>query len=120
MTGDRTTHITATYKDRGDAITCIYAANEKIARELDRTRDWLGRKPAGKALQDWLKAKGCQLDNPDGPAVFRRERDGSMVEAYYRDGKLHREDGPAIVKRSAAGTTEKEYYRDDKLFAGPA
>jgi hypothetical protein len=101
VTGDRTSHITVTYRDGGGEITCIYAISEETLRELGRH----AKHPTGKALQAWLKSKGCRLDSSGGPAYVCRFLDGSTEEYYYRDGKLHREGGPAFVKRTADGAT---------------
>jgi hypothetical protein len=61
MTGSQTSYITVTYGDCwGFEMMSIYAANEGISRELDRKRDWLGRKLTGTKLQAWLEKKGCR------------------------------------------------------------
>jgi hypothetical protein len=42
---------------------------------------------------------------------------------YYRDGELHRNDGPALVRREADGSTYEYCYKDGKLvepFAPPS
>jgi hypothetical protein len=119
MTGNRTSHITVTYRDIFDAAaTCIYAVNEDISRELDRRMV----KPTGRALKEWLEKEGCRLDSSGGPAFIWRFEDGTIYEQYYRSGELHREDGPAIVKRYADGSNYEEYYRDGKKHRedGPA
>ena len=110
MTGSETSHITVTYQDSGDEITSMYAVNGDILRELGR----LLKKPTGKDLHSWLKAKGCKLDSCDGPACVRRFASGTLAEEYYRDGKRHRARGPAIVWHYADGSTVEEYYRDGK------
>lgn len=117
MTGDQTAHITVSYRDSDAEITGVYAVNEHISRELGHHM----RKPVGKELAMWLEKKGCRLDSPDGPALVRRTTDGATGEAYYRDGKYHRQGGPAISSRHADGSTE-EYYRDGRLHRkdGPA
>ena len=116
MNDGQTSHITVTYKGNGAKVTRIYAVNENIARELERTRDWLGRKPTGQKLQLWLEDKGCQLDCEDGPAFVYHYPNGTTEEEYYRKGKRHREDGPAYIRRSADGTVVNEYYLDDMLL----
>jgi hypothetical protein len=100
----------------GGEITQTYAINEDISRKLRWKRDWLGRKPTGRDLVDWLEKKGCRLDSSEGPAYIQRYRNGATEEIYFRDGKLHREDGPADVWRFADGTTEERYYRDGKFL----
>ena len=108
LAGDRTAHITVSYKDSGDEFTRIYAVNEEISRELRQET----QKPTGKALRTWLENKGCQLDSSDGPAYVWRYASGSTSEHYYTDGKLHREAGPATIWRSADGTTSEQYFLD--------
>jgi hypothetical protein len=88
-----------TYEERDAEITEIYAIGQDLQRELDGLR----RKPAGKALKDWLEEKGCRLDCSDGPAYVRREADGWAVEEHIRNGEW-RTDGPAMVTRSPQGT----------------
>ncbi len=51
MSSDQTTHITVSFKDGGLDMTSIYAVNEDVLRELDRTKNWMGRKPTGKKLE---------------------------------------------------------------------
>jgi hypothetical protein len=47
-----------------------------------------------------------------GPAVTRRERDGSTLVMWYRQGVLHRDDGPARIQRAPdERVTSEEYYR---------
>lgn len=118
MTGEKTAHITVTYRDGGDEIIRIYAVNEEISRELDRRI----QKPTGKDLRVWLETKGCQLDLSGGPAYVRRFASGTLVEEYYRDGKRHREDGPAVVWRFTDGSTVEEYYQGGQRHreGGPA
>ena len=121
MTDNQASHITVSYKDtvQGAEITYIFAISEDISRELDEHDN----KPTGKDLVAWLDDKGCKLDCSDGPAVVRREADGSSSDVYYRDGELHREDGPALVRREADGSTYEYCYKDGKLvepFAPPS
>jgi hypothetical protein len=124
MTGEETSHFTVSYRDGRAEVTCIYAINEEILRDL-RQRNWLGRRirnRAGKDLRAWLESKGCLLDSSEGPAFAMRNTDGSIQEAHYRAGKLHRENGPAIVRQAAADWSVEEYYRDGKRHRedGPA
>jgi hypothetical protein len=120
VTIEQTSHITVIHTSvtTGGTIKGIYAISEDIWRELNRQT----QKPTGYALTQWLAGKGCQLDSSDGPAWISRGTDGSTLEMYYRDGKLHREDGPAIVRRNTDGSTVKMYYRDGNLqqFPRPA
>ena len=121
MSGNQDSHITVSYKDtvQGAEITYIFAISGDISRELDEHDD----KPTGKDLLVWLDDKGCKLDCSDGPAVVRREADGSSSDVYYRDGELHREDGPALVRREADGSTYEYCYKDGRLvepFAPPS
>jgi hypothetical protein len=44
------------------------------------------------------------------------DTNGTTVEKYYRDGKLHREDGPASVRRNPDGSAVEEYYLDGVKF----
>lgn len=121
MTDNQASHITVSYKDtvQGAEITYIFAISGEISRELDHH----DIKPIGKDLVAWLDDKGCKLDCSDGPAVVRREADGSSSDVYYRDGELHREDGPALVRRAADGSTYEYCYKDGGLvepFAPPS
>lgn len=36
------------------------------------------------------------LDDENGPAIVFESKDGSRLELFVRDGKLHRLDGPAL------------------------
>ena len=118
MTGDRTPHITVTYRNGRAEITSVYTVNEEISRELDRHI----KKPGGEDLQAWLEKKGCQLDSSGGPALVWRFASGTTEEMYYREGRLHREDGPALVWCYANGSTMEQYYRNGELHRedGPA
>jgi hypothetical protein len=60
MSGDQIAYITVTYMDGTIEITSIYEVSEEISRELDRKRDWLGRKLTGQKLEAWLEKKGCR------------------------------------------------------------
>ena len=115
--GDQTAHITVSYREGGDEITCIYALNEETVRKLAQKTDWLGRPKnlTGTDQIKWLIKNGCQLDCSDGPAVIVRAADGMTLERYYRDGKMHREDGPAYVCCYADGETDEIHYRAGKF-----
>jgi hypothetical protein len=138
MFGKKTSHITVTTKlesrwvGGGDldgywspVVECIYvyAVSKKITRKLGWKRNWLGWKPSGEKLKEWLEENGCQLDSDGGPALVRHETEDcgcciyktDMTQSYYRDGKLDREDGPAVVRRLADGSTREEYWRDGEF-----
>jgi hypothetical protein len=121
MSGNQASHITVSYKDnvQGAEITYIFAISGEISRELDEQDN----KPTGGDLVVWLEDKGCKLDCSNGPAIVRREADGSSSDVYYRNGELHRDDGPALVRREADGSTYEYCYKDGKLvepFAPPS
>ena len=69
MTGDRTSHMTVTYEVGFGQVTYIYAVSEDVSRKLRWKRDWLGRKPTGRDLVDWLEKKGCRLDSSEGRPI---------------------------------------------------
>ena len=46
----------------------------------------------------------------------RIDDDGTITEAYYKDGRLHREDGPAYIQLKADGSTLAKYYKDGQLY----
>jgi hypothetical protein len=108
MSSDQTPRITVIYKDGGSAFTMTYAVNEDILGELDRKRDWRGRKLTGKKFQTWLESKGCKLDCPDGPAVIWHSPSCSETKEYWRDGKLQN------VIRHEAGSL----YTDEEIADG--
>ena len=107
MTDTQDSHITVTQGE----TTCIYAISEDVRREMEV---WSSRKnPTSRDLLIWLVNKGCRLDSASGPAVVRRDSDGSTLEQYYRDGKLHRDDGPAMICHNPNdGVTQERYYRN--------
>jgi len=107
MTGSHISHVTVTYTSYGVGLTCVYAVNEDVVRELKRQVN----KPTGNDLNAWLNKRGCKLDSSDGPALVRQNENGSTEESYFRDGKLHREDGPAVLTVSNGSMLEM-YYRD--------
>jgi hypothetical protein len=122
MTDNNTSHMKVSYRV-GDAnsveFTEVYAVDEKTLRELG------SQKLAGEDSNAWLRAKGCQLDSSNGPSFVARGPN-SIIESYYRNGKLHRDDGPAFVKRGEDGllgtSSEEQYWRDGELHRtdGPA
>jgi hypothetical protein len=110
MTDTQASHITVTHEERGTEITCIYAISEDVRREMEA---WSSKKnPTNRDVLVWLVNKGCGLDSANGPAYVQRDADGSTVEQYYRDGKLHRDDGPAIICHNPGGTTVERYYQN--------
>lgn len=112
VTGDRTSHITVTYREAGVEISRVYAISEDTLCERGQSL----RRPTGKALRAWLETKGCRLDSPEGPAFVRRFADGATIEEYYQGGRLHREEGPAYIRHCADGTTVEKYYRNGRLY----
>ena len=73
VTGGQNSHITVTYKDRSTETSLIYAVSEDVSCELGRHI----KNPTGKDLEEWLEKRGCQLDSSGGPAVVRRNANGS-------------------------------------------
>lgn len=63
-----------------------------------------------------------KLHREDGPASIERRPNGTVIEQWFRDGKLHRDNGPASNVRYAGGSAVEEWYRDDRLHRedGPA
>ena len=111
MTDTQASHITVTQKESGAEVTCIYAISKDVRREMEV---WSSKKhPTNQDLLVWLVNKGCRLDSASRPAVVRRDSDGSTMEQYYRDGKLHRDDGPAMICHNPNdGVTQEKYYRN--------
>lgn len=68
MTVGQTSHITMTYKDNGDEITCVYMIGRDTLRDA---MIWSSQQhnPTGQDLQRWLQIKGCRLDCAEGPAL---------------------------------------------------
>jgi len=66
--------------------------------------------------------KDGKLHRVDGPALVERYPDGTVIEQWYRNGKLHHEDGPAWVRRYPDGTVVERWYRNGKRHRedGPA
>jgi len=74
----------------------------------------------GTVVEAWRK--DGKLHREDGPALVERYPDGTVIEQWYRNGKLHREDGPAWVRRYPDGTVVERWYRNGKRHyeGGPA
>ncbi len=62
--------------------------------------------------EQYLRGNRKHRDPVKGPALVRRDPETGVVtlEAYYVDGKLHREDGPA-EKHLSKSVRSENYYR---------
>ena len=77
-------------------------------------------RPDGTVVEEWRK--DGKLHRDGGPAYVKRHPDGAVFEGWYRNGELRREDGPAWVEHRRDGTAVEEWYEDGVLHRedGPA
>ena len=56
----------------------------------------------GTPKSEWLR-DGDRPGGSRGPTHIRHRPDGSRIECWYRESRLHRADGPALIERAASG-----------------
>jgi hypothetical protein len=114
MSSEQTTHISVTIYSGNDRGIYTYAISEDKLRQAElrlNSRDDRN----GRVLKEWLEMHGCPLDSDYEPAVSWYREDGSRLEEYYSNGKLHRVGGPAYVESNLFGdVVVEEYYRDGR------
>jgi len=74
----------------------------------------------GTVIEGWYR--NSRLHREDGPAWVESRPDGTVFEGWYRNGKHHREDGPAWVEHRPDGTVVEEWRKNGELHRedGPA
>jgi hypothetical protein len=108
MSSGKTSYITVTSHGLGAEVTCIYAVNEDILRELDGHIP----RPTGTDLRRGLRPRVVRSIRPTARQLSGAKPMARTMEVYYCNGKLHREGSPAVIRHNADGSIEEEYYRD--------